>query len=197
MLYKGKRIVNWCVKHQTSLSDLEIKYQERTDPLYYIKYGPLELATVRLETKFGDTAVAVNPKDKRYQNYIGKEIKIETVLGKAKIKVIADAAVDVNFGTGAIKVTPAHDAADFEIWQRHKEEMPGPRQVIDKFGKMNELAGPYQGMKVVEARKKIEQDMIEKGLLDSSKTDHSYKHNVVVCYKCGAVIEPLILERNL
>src|SRR3989344_1136680 len=194
LLYKGKRIVNWCPKHQTSLSDVELKYEERIDPLYYIKYGPLELATVRLETKFGDTALAVNPKDKRYQNYIGKEIKIETVLGKAKIKVIADAAVDVNFGTGAIKVTPAHDAADFEIWQRHKEEMPGPRQVIDKFGKMNELAGPYQGMKVVEARKKIEQDMIEKGLLDSSKTDHSYKHNVVVCYKCGAVIEPLILD---
>src|SRR3989344_312718 len=196
LLYKGKRIVNWCVKHQTSLSEVEIKYQEREDPLYYIKYGPLELATVRLETKFGDTAMAVNPKDKRYQKYVGQEIEIETVLGKSKIKVIADEAVDAEFGTGAIKVTPAHDAADFEIWQRHKEEMPEPKQTINRFGKMNELAGPYQGLKTIEARKRIEEDMIKKGLLDSSKTNHHYKHNVATCYKCGTVIEPLILDNQ-
>src|SRR3989344_2767215 len=83
LIYRGKRIVNWCVKHQTTLSDLEVKYEEREDPLYYIKYGPLELATVRPETKFGDTAVAVNPKDKRYLKYIGKEIEFETLLGPA------------------------------------------------------------------------------------------------------------------
>ncbi|MEK7595932.1 MAG: class I tRNA ligase family protein [Patescibacteria group bacterium] len=196
LLYKGKRIVNWCVKHQTSLSEVEIKYQERKDPLYYIKYGPLELATVRLETKFGDTAVAINPKDKRYRKYVGEEIEIETVLGKSKIKVIADETVDINFGTGAIKVTPAHDPADFEIWQRHKDEMPEPKQVIDRFGKMNELAGPYQGLKIMEARKKIEEDMIKKGLLNYSKTDHHYKHNVATCYKCGTIIEPLILDNQ-
>ena len=196
LLYKGKRIVNWCVKHQTSLSEVEIKYQEREDPLYYIKYGPLELATVRLETKFGDTAMAVNPKDKRYQKYVGQEIEIETVLGKSKIKVIADEAVDAEFGTGAIKVTPAHDPADFEIWQRHKNEMPEPKQTINRFGKMNELAGPYQGLKTIEARKRIEEDMIKKGLLDSSKTNHHYKHNVATCYKCGTVIEPLILDNQ-
>src|SRR3989344_5608108 len=129
LLYKGERIVNWCVKHQTSLSDLEVKYEEKTDPFYYIKYGPLELGTVRLETKFGDTAVAVNPKDKRYQQYVGKEIDIETVLGKAKIKVIADDAVDPDFGTGVIKVSPAHDPVDFDIGLRHQLEV---RQVIDK-----------------------------------------------------------------
>ncbi|MBI2451171.1 MAG: class I tRNA ligase family protein [Parcubacteria group bacterium] len=196
LLYKGKRIVNWCPKHQTSLSELEIKYIEKTDPLYYIKYGPLELATVRPETKFGDTAVAVNPKDKRYQQYVGQEIEIETVLGQAKIKVIADEHVDMNFGTGAIKVTPAHDPDDFEIWQRHKNEIPEPKQVIDKYGKMNALAGPYQGLKVKEAREKIVQDMIQKKLLDPAKTDPNYKHNVATCYKCGTTIEPMILDHQ-
>lgn len=196
LLYKGERIVNWCVKHQTSLSDVEIKYVERTDPLYYIKYGPLELATVRLETKFGDTAVAVNPGDKRYKEYVGKEIEIETLTGKTKIKVIADEAVDVKFGTGAVKVTPAHDPVDFEIWQRHKKEIPEPKQVIDKFGRLNEHAGPYKRMKVMEARKKIAEDMAGKGFLDPSKTDHNYKHNVATCYKCGSVIEPLILKNQ-
>jgi len=196
LLYKGTRIVNWCTKHQTSLSDLEIKYEERKDPLYFIKYGPIELATVRLETKFGDTAVAVNPKDKRYQKYIGKEIEIETVIGPAKIKVIADEAVDMDFGTGAVKVTPAHDPVDFEVWQRHKDEIPGPKEVIDKFGKLNERTGPYQGMKVIEARQKIAEDMAKKGLLDPKKTEHDYKHNVAVCYKCGSIIEPMILDNQ-
>jgi len=196
LVYQGQRIVNWCVKHQTSLSDLEIKYEERTDPLYYIKYGPIELATVRLETKFGDTAVAVNPKDKRYQKYIGKEIEIETLLGKAKIKVIADEAVDINFGTGAVKVTPAHDPVDFEIWQRHKNEIPPAIQVIDKYGRLNERAGHYQGMKIKEAREKISRDMTEKDLLDPNKTEHNYKHNVGVCYKCGSVIEPMLLDNQ-
>jgi len=196
LLYQGKRIVNWCTKHQTSLSDIEIKYEERIDPLYFIKYGPLELATIRLETKFGDTAVAVNPKDKRYQQYIGKEIEIDTLLGKNKIKVIADEAVDPAFGTGVVKVTPAHDQTDFDIWQRHINEIPGPKEVINQYGKLTELAGPYAGMKVKEARDKIAQDMAEKGLLDPNKTQHDYKHNVALCYKCGNVIEPRILDNQ-
>ena len=196
LVYKGKKIVNWCTKHQTSLSDVEIKYEERNDPLYFIKYGPLELATVRLETKFGDTAVAVNPKDKRYKDYIGKEIEIETLLGKNKIKVIADEAVDPEFGTGVVKVTPAHDPVDFEIWQRHINEIPEPKQVIDKYGKLNELAGPYQGMKVKEAREKIAEAMAQKGLLDPAKTQLDYKHNVALCYKCGNIIEPMILDNQ-
>lgn len=196
LVYKGKRIVNWCTKHQTSLSDVEIKYEERNDPLYFIKYGPLELATVRLETKFGDTAVAVNPKDKRYQKYIGQEIEIDTLLGKNKIKVIADEAVDPEFGTGVVKVTPCHDPVDFDIWQRHLSELPEPKPVIDKYGKMNELAGPYQGMKTKEARDKIAEDMAQKGLLDPAKTQHDYKHNVALCYKCGNIIEPIILDNQ-
>ncbi len=196
LVYKGKRIVNWCTKHQTSLSDVEIKYEERNDPLYFIKYGPLELATVRLETKFGDTAVAVNPKDKRYKKYIGKEIEAEGLLGKFKIKVIGDEAIDMEFGTGVVKVTPAHDPVDFDIWQRHINEIPEPKQVIDKYGKLNELAGPYQGMKVKEAREKIAEEMAEIGLLDPTKTQRDYKHNVALCYKCGNLIEPLILDNQ-
>ena len=196
LVYKGKRIVNWCTKHQTSLSDVEIKYEERTDPLYFIKYGPLELATVRLETKFGDTAVAVNPKDKRYKDYIGKEIEIDTISGKTKIKVVADEAVDPDFGTGVVKVTPAHDQVDFDIWQRHINEIPGPIQVINKYGKLNELTGVYNGMKAKEAREKIAEEMTQKGLLDPAKTQHAYKHNVALCYKCGSIIEPMILDNQ-
>jgi valyl-tRNA synthetase len=196
LLYKGKRIVNWCIKHQTSLSDLEVKYEERQDPLYYIKYGPIEVATVRLETKFGDTAIAVNPKDKRYQKYVGKEIETEAILGKIKLKVIADDFVDMEFGTGAVKVTPLHDPDDFEIWQRHKDEIPEPKQVIDKFGRLNEFCGSYQGMKAMEARQQIAKDMEEKGFLDPKKTELSYKHNVSVCYKCNSVIEPMILDNQ-
>ncbi|MDD5146555.1 MAG: class I tRNA ligase family protein, partial [Candidatus Pacebacteria bacterium] len=196
LIYRGSRLVNWCTKHQTSLSDLEIKYEERVDPLYYIKYGPFKLATVRPETKFGDTAIAVNPKDRRYQDYVGKEIEVETVLGKAQIRVIADEAVDMEFGTGCVKVTPAHDFADFDTWQRHKAEIPGPKVVIDKYGRMNELAGPYKGMKVAEAREKVVQDMIAKGLLDEKEIDYGYKHNVAVCYKCGTVIEPTLMDNQ-
>lgn len=196
LIYQGEKIVNWCPKHQTSLSDLEIRYEERKDPFYYIKYGPLELGTVRLETKFGDTAVAVNPKDKRYLKYIGKEIEIETLLGPRKIKVIADEAVDIEFGTGVVKITPAHDPVDFEVWQRHKSEIPAPIQVIDKFGRLNENTGPYQGLKVLEARQKIAEDMAKRGLLNPLKTDQNYRHNVAVCYKCGSIIEPMILKNQ-
>ncbi|MDP3727075.1 MAG: class I tRNA ligase family protein [bacterium] len=190
LLYRGERIVNWCVKHQTTLSDLEVKYEERTDPLYYMKYGPLELATVRPETKFGDTAVAVHPSDRRYKKYIGREIEIETLLGPAKIKIIADAAVDPKFGTGVIKVTPAHDPADFEIGKRHALEV---RPVIGKDGRLNEKTGTYAGLKVTEAREKVAADMQRRGLL--VKTDPNYKHNVAVCYKCGNVVEPLVMPQ--
>src|SRR3989344_5920746 len=113
LIYRDYRLINYCTKDGTSFSDLEVVYEERQSPLYYIKYGPLVLATTRPETKFGDTGVAVHPTDKRYQQYIGKEIEIETVLGKAKIRVVADESVDPEFGTGVVKITPAHDFNDF------------------------------------------------------------------------------------
>ena len=190
LIYRGNRIVNYCTKHGTSFSDLEVVYEDRQSPLYYIKYGPLTLATVRPETKFGDTAVAVHPSDKRYQKYAGKEIGLETVLGKAKIKVIADKAVDPQFGTGVVKVTPAHDPNDFEIGQRHNLEI---RQVIGYDGRMNEKTGKFAGMKVKEARQAVVEEMEEKGLLE--KIDYEYKNRVATCYKCGTDIEPLPLEQ--
>ncbi|MBI4035653.1 valine--tRNA ligase [Candidatus Daviesbacteria bacterium] len=190
LAYRANRLVNYCTKDGTSFSDLEVLYEDRTTPLYYIRYGPLTLATVRPETKFGDTAVAVHPDDKRYQKYIGQTIEIETVLGPAKIKVIADKAVDPNFGTGVIKVTPAHAPVDFEMGQRHNLEI---KQVIGFDGRLNEKAGKFAGMRVKEARYAIAQEMQDKGLLE--KVDENYKNRVGVCYKCGTEIEPLPLEQ--
>ncbi|MBI2036033.1 valine--tRNA ligase [Candidatus Microgenomates bacterium] len=190
LVYRAKRLVNYCTKDGTSFSDLEVIYEERKDPLYYIKYGPLVLATVRPETKFGDTGVAVHPQDKRYQKYVGKEIEIETVLGPAKIKVVADETVDPEFGTGVIKVTPAHDFTDFEIGQRHN--LPA-RQVIDFNGKLNDKAGKFAGLTVKQARTAVVEIMKKRGLLE--KVDENYQHRVGLCYKCKTVIEPLPLEQ--
>jgi len=189
LLYRDLRVVNWCTKHKTALSDLEVKYVERADPLYYIKYGPLTLATVRPETKFGDTALAVNPKDRRYQKYIGREIEAKGVLGHLKFKVIADEAVDPKFGTGVVKVTPAHDATDFEIWQRHKNEIPGPKIVIDENGRLTGETGKFAGLKVTEARQKVAEEMRRLGILE--KTDPNYVHQIAACYKCGTTLEPI------
>ncbi len=189
LAYRDLKVINWCPKHKTALSDLETKYVERKDKLYYIKYGPLTVATVRPETKFGDTALAVNPNDKRYKDFIGKEIEARDVLGKIKIKIIADEAVDPQFGTGVVKVTPAHDPQDFEIWQRHKNEIPGPKIVIDENGRLTDLTGPYAGMKTSEARDKIAEDLEKLGLIE--KIDDSYTHNITVCYKCGNTLEAI------
>lgn len=190
LVYRATRLVNYCTFCGTSFSDLEVVYKERIDPLYYLKYGPLELATTRPETKFGDTAVAVHPLDKRYQKWIGQEIEAEGLLGKFNISVVADESVDPKFGTGVVKVTPAHDFTDFETGQRHRLEM---KQVIGYDGKLNEIAGPYKGLYVNQARKKIVADLQQKGLLIKVKED--YKHRVGTCYKCSRIIEPLPKEQ--
>ena len=189
-LYRAKRLVNYCTYDGTSFSDLEVVYEERQNPLYYIKYGPLVLATTRPETKFGDTAVAVHPDDKRYQKYIGKEIEIETVLGIAKIKVVADKMVDPAFGTGAVKITPAHDFDDYEVSLRHNLPMV---QVIGLDGKMNEKAGKFVGLYAKQARKAVVEEMQTKGLIE--KIDENYTHRIGLCYKCKNPIEPLPLEQ--
>ena len=190
LLYREKRLVNYCTFDGTSFSDLEVIYEERKNNLYYIKYGPLVLATTRPETKFGDTAVAVHPEDERYQKYIGKEIEIETVLGKAKIKVVADEMVDPNFGTGAVKITPAHDFDDFEVAQRHNLPLV---QVIGFDGKMNGKAGKFEGLYIRQARKAVVEEMQKKGLIE--KIDENYVHRIGVCYKCKNPIEPLPMEQ--
>lgn len=190
LIYRGLRLVNYCTRCGTSFSDLEVEYKDRIDPLYYLKYGPFILATTRPETKFGDTAVAVNPKDKRYAKWIGQEIEVDGLIGKFKLKVVADSVVDPQFGTGVVKVTPAHDQTDWEIGQRHNLPM---EQVIDYSGRLNEKTGPYKGMRIMEARKKIAEDLKNKGLL--IKVNENYQHRVGTCYKCKSIIEPLPKEQ--
>lgn len=189
LIYRDKKLVNYCTKCGTGYSDLEVDHIEESAKLYYLKYGPLTLATTRPETKFADTAVAVNPKDIRYKDYIGKEIEVEGLLGRFKLKVIADSYVDPEFGTGVVKITPYHDFNDYDVWQRHRDEIPTPIQVIDQKGKLTEVAGKYVGLKVKVARELIEKDLEEKGLL--AKPTEDYKHTVGVCYRCKTVLEPL------
>ena len=200
-IYKGIRVINWCVRCATAISDLEVNYVTEKGKLYFIKYGPLTLATARPETKLGDTALAVHPDDPRYQEYVGKELEIESVdnsipadqlpkLKKIKILVVADETVDKEFGTGIIKVTPAHDVTDAEIGQRHNLQSI---KIIDEHGRMNENAGVrYQGMKTAAAREQIIKDLEAIGLIEKIE---NYEHNVGRCDRCNSVIEPLPSEQ--
>jgi valyl-tRNA synthetase len=189
LIYRGDYIVNWCLRCQTVLSDLEVEHEERDAELYYLKYGPLTLATVRPETKLGDTALAVHPKDKRYAQYVGRTLTIPSVEGTIEMKVVADSAVDPKFGTGVVKVTPGHDPADFEIGRRHGLEV---RQVIDADGRMNAQAGKYAGLDRFEARQRIVEDLRALGLLEKTEP---YQHRVGVCYRCRTVVEPLVSKQ--
>ncbi len=190
LVYRGLRLVNYCTRCGTGFSDLEVKHAERTDPLYYLKYGPFVLATVRPETKFGDTAVAVNPKDKRYKKWVGKEVEVEGLIGTFTIKVVADNAIDPKFGTGVAKVTPAHDMKDFEIAKRHDLPL---KQIIGFDGRLTKETGPYAGLKVPEAREKVASDLASRDLMDH--VDQNYVHSVATCYRCGTVLEPLPLPQ--
>lgn len=190
LIYRDMRLVNYCTHCGTGFSDLEVKHVERKDPLYYMKYGPFVLATVRPETKFGDTAVAVHPKDKRYQKYIGQEVEVQGLNGPFTLQVIGDEAVDPEFGTGVVKVTPAHDFNDFEMAKRHDLAF---KQVIGMDGKLTELAGKYAGMRVASARAAVVEGLQEAGLIDH--IDEDYEHAVATCYKCGRVLEPMLMPQ--
>lgn len=193
LVYRTNRLVNFCPKCGTAFSNLEVDHKEQETSLYYIKYGPFVLATTRPETKFGDTGLAVHPEDKRYQQYIGQEIEVEGLNGRFKLKVIADDFVDQDFGTGVVKITPHHDFNDFSAWQRHKDELPEPIQVVDFEGRLTKATGKYAGLKVAMAREQVVKDLEEKGLL--VKIDQNYHHNLSVCYRCGNPIEPLPLPQ--
>ncbi len=190
LIYRGERLVNYCTHHRTSFADIEVVYEERTSPLYYLKYGPFTLATTRPETKFGDTAVAVHPDDERYKEYIDKVITVEGLNGPFELRVIADEMVDPQFGTGAVKITPAHDFNDFEAGQRHN--LPAVR-VINHDGTLNHMAGEFEGMTVEEGRKAVAEALKAKGLLE--KVDEHYQNRVGTCYKCGTVIEPMLMDQ--
>lgn len=191
LVYRSGRICNWCPKHLTGLADLETKYEERVEPFYYFKYGPFVIGTSRPETKFGDKYVVMHPDDKRYADYkTGDTFEAEWINGKVKATVIKDEAVDMEFGTGVMTITPAHDPVDFDLAQKHKLDI---EQVIDKRGKLLPIAGEFAGQKILEARPKIVEKLKEKGLLE--KVDENYKHNVQLCYKCGSLIEPQIVPQ--
>ncbi|MCD6311620.1 MAG: valine--tRNA ligase [Elusimicrobia bacterium] len=191
-IYRGNRLINYCVRCGTSLSDIEVEYKDETGKLWYIKY-PVEgaggkwvvVATTRPETMLGDTGVAVNPKDERFKDIIGKKLVLP-IAGR-KIPVVADRIVEMEFGTGAVKVTPAHDFSDFEIGSRHGLETI---KVIDEKGIMTDEAGEeFSGLTRYEARKKVCEMLEEAGLLEKTE---DLKHSVSVCYRCGEAIEPML-----
>ena len=190
LIYRGERLVNYCTTHRTGFADIEVEYQEKKSPLYYMKYGPFELATTRPETKFGDTAIAVHPDDDRYKDLVNTVVKAEGINGEFEIQVVADEMVDQEFGTGAVKITPAHDFNDWDVAERHN--LPAVR-VINHDGTMNHKAGQFEGMPVLEARKAVVAALKEKGLL--IKVDENYENRVGTCYKCGTQIEPMLMKQ--
>lgn len=193
LIYRGNRMTHWCSSCGTAISDAEIEYEEQQSSLWHIRYpytdgsGYMIVATTRPETMLGDTAVAVNPEDTKYKNVINKTMKLP--LTDREIPVIADNYVELGFGTGAVKITPAHDANDFEVGKRHNLELI---TVIDEKGKMNENAGKYCGMSIMEARKAIVNDLKERGLIEKIEP---YIHNVGQCYRCNTAIEPRVCEQ--
>lgn len=190
LIYQDDKVINWCPRCQTALSDEEAPYRETKGQLYYIKY-PLKksvdyitVATTRPETMLGDTAVAVNPKDKRYKHLIGEIVILP--LMEREIKIVADSFVDTKFGTGAVKVTPAHDPNDYEIGIRHNLETIN---IMDSCGVLNSNAGDYQRMDRFEAREAIVNDLRERSLLEKIEP---HTHSVGHCYRCSTVIEPYL-----
>lgn len=193
LIYRGERIVNYCTKHQTSFADIEVSYKNEKGSLWQIAYplsdgsGEVVIATTRPETILGDSAVAVNPKDKRYQSLVGKKINLP--LTDRQIPIIADDYVDMEFGTGALKITPAHDPNDFEIGQRHQLEQI---QVIGFDGLMTNVLDEFIGLDITSARQKALNKLKELGLL---RGEEPLEHAVGHCYKCDTTIEPMIKDQ--
>ena len=193
LIYKGNRIINWCPDCETTLSDAEVEHEDKAGYFYHIKYpvkgsdGFVEIATTRPETMLGDVAVAVNPTDERFTHLVGKTLILP--LMNREIPVIVDDYVDAEFGTGAVKITPAHDPNDFEIGLRH--DLPQVN-IMNKDASVNELGGIYEGLSRYDARKKIVEDLKEQGLLVKIK-DHDL--SLGGCYRCNTVVEPMMSEQ--
>ncbi|MBU2025356.1 MAG: valine--tRNA ligase [Patescibacteria group bacterium] len=189
LIYRGERTVNWCPGCASTLADDEVEYKKEKARLYYLNYplasgkGKITVATTRPQTMLGDTAVAVNPKDKRYQKLIGKEVLLP--LTQRRIPVIAEPYVDSGFGTGALKITPAHDMNDYRIGIKHGLEI---RNIFNKDGSFNQKAGKYQGLKGGERLKRILVDLGNQKVLEKIE---DYEHSVSICYRCGTALEPI------
>ncbi|HEX3100493.1 MAG TPA: class I tRNA ligase family protein, partial [Pyrinomonadaceae bacterium] len=194
-IYRGLRIVNWCPKDKTVLSDLEVKEETKKDgKLTYLKYPvkgtdrTITVATTRPETMLGDTAVAVNPSDERYKDLVGKTIELP--LTNREIPIVADEYVDAEFGTGAVKITPAHDPNDYQLGQRHNLEQ---LLVMNLDGTMNEAAGPdFEGLDRFVARAKVVESFDELGLLEKVE---DYEITLPVCERCKTIVEPILSEQ--
>ena len=193
LIYKGEYMINWCPECKTALSDLEVEHIEENTKLYFVKYpfkdseGGIVVATTRPETMLGDTAVAVNPDDERYKNFIGKKV-ILPLVGR-EIPIISDSEVDMEFGTGAVKITPGHDPLDFEIGERHKLQKIN---VLTLDGYINENGGKYSGLSRIEAREKIVEDLKNEGFLVEVK---DYVHTIGIHDRCNTPIEPIISKQ--
>ena len=193
LIYRGDRIINWCPECKTALSDAEVEYVEEDSNLWYVKYQVKDsdeyvtVATSRPETMFGDTAVAVNPKDKRYASLVGKTLILPIV--NKEIPIVEDEYVELEFGTGAVKITPAHDPNDFEVGLRHKLDVV---KVLNDDGTMNEKAGKYQGLDALVCREKIVEELKQIGSLEKIEPLH---HNVGHCYRCHHTVEPIVSKQ--
>jgi len=194
LIYKGPYIVQWCPKDNTAIEDVEMEYEERKEKLYYVKYQVssikyqeyITVATTRPETIFADTAVAIYPKHPKYKTFV--DVKVINPLNAKAIPVIEDERVEKDFGTGALKVTPGHDHLDYEIGKDHQLEI---LQAIDKNGKLTDITGEFQDLKVTEAREKVVEKLEKIGALEKVE---EYVHSVAVCERCKTVVEPLISE---
>jgi len=189
-IYRGERVVNWCPRCRTSLSDLELEYREEKGKLWYIRYPLKEnkndflvVATTRPETMLGDTAVAVNPKDERYKKLVGKKVILP--IQNREIPIVEDRAIDPKFGTGAVKVTPAHDITDWEIKERHDLESI---KIIAENGKMTEESKTCQGLTSIQCREKVLEELHKNNLIEKIE---DYAHALPYCYRCHSLIEPL------
>ena len=191
LIYRGDRIVNWDPKMQTTVSDDEIEWKEEKASFYYLQYGPFVISTARPETKFGDKYVVMHPKDKRYKQYThGQKIELEWITGLVTATVIKDEAIDMEFGTGVMTITPWHDTTDFEIAERHNLDK---EQIIDLKGKLLPIAKEFAGMHITKARPLIIQKLQEKGLV--KKIDKTYVHRVATNSRGGGIIEPQIMRQ--
>jgi valyl-tRNA synthetase len=193
LIYRGERIINWCPRCQTAISDLEVQHKDITGNLYYLRYpladgeGYITVATTRPETYLGDTAVAVNPDDKRFKALVGKKVVLP-VIGRV-IPIIADSAVDPSFGTGAVKITPGHDPVDFDMSER--QHLPVVN-ILNPDGTMNEQAGPYAGLDRFVCRQRVVADFEKAGLLEKIETHH---HSVGHCGRCQTMVEPEVSKQ--